>query len=79
MISFDLCQLLQAVNIEVLHASTDGGLDVGAQLGGVVEDEVLGGVELHQLRQLLFVGEVESHLVLAETVDHLSSTSGSDI
>ena len=79
MISFDLRQLLHAVHIEVLHASTDCGLDVGAQLGGVVEDEVLGDVELHQLGQLLLRGEVELYVLLAETFHQLPSTGSSDI
>ena len=79
MITFDLRQLLHAVNIEVLHPSTDRGLDVGAQLGGVLEDELVGGVEPHQLGQLLLVGEVECNPLLAETVHHLPGTASSNI
>ena len=41
-------QLLQAVNIQVTNPGTAGGLDVGAELGGVPEDQlVVGGIQLH--------------------------------
>ena len=83
MILFDLEELLRAVDIQVSHTSTSRGLQVGAQLGGVPEDNplrlLLVSLQLHQLLQLLLVGDVERNFLLSQTLKNLSRPVGPDI